>query len=69
MAQIVGLAHGLDVVPVAEGVDRVEQVDVLRAMGCDRAQGYLDGPPVPPDRVDELLSRRVRTPRSIGAAD
>jgi diguanylate cyclase (GGDEF)-like protein/PAS domain S-box-containing protein len=38
---IVRLARNLDLTTVAEGVEQQEQLDVLAAMGCDLAQGYL----------------------------
>lgn len=41
---------GLDV--IAEGVETVEQADLLRGMGCPRAQGYLYAAPMP---LAELL--------------
>ena len=37
----VRLAHSLDLTVVAEGVETSGQLDVLRALGCDGAQGYL----------------------------
>ncbi|HEY2429331.1 MAG TPA: EAL domain-containing protein, partial [Acidimicrobiales bacterium] len=44
---IVDLAHALGQVAVAEGVETVEQLDQLRALGCDVGQGYLFGRPAP----------------------
>jgi EAL domain-containing protein (putative c-di-GMP-specific phosphodiesterase class I) len=41
VSAIISLAHALDLDVVAEGVERREQLDILRALGCDRAQGYL----------------------------
>jgi diguanylate cyclase len=38
---IVGLAHALGLTIVAEGVEAVGQVDRLRALGCDAAQGFF----------------------------
>ena len=35
------LAHALDLVVTAEGVEERSQADALRRMGCERAQGYL----------------------------
>ncbi|NKX51094.1 bifunctional diguanylate cyclase/phosphodiesterase, partial [Arthrobacter deserti] len=46
IAGIVGLGHGLGLRVVAEGVETDGQLDALRAMGCERAQGYLLGKPV-----------------------
>ncbi len=42
---IVDLAHAHDLTVTAEGVETPLQLDRLRAMGCDRVQGYLMGRP------------------------
>lgn len=55
---IVELGHNLDMRVVAEGVERPEQLAVLRGMGCDDAQGYLFSPPVPPASVVPLVDAR-----------
>jgi EAL domain-containing protein (putative c-di-GMP-specific phosphodiesterase class I) len=44
---MVGLAHGLNLRVVAEGVEHPDVLSSLRALGCDCAQGYLFGRPVP----------------------
>jgi diguanylate cyclase (GGDEF)-like protein len=46
---IVGIACSFDVHLVAEGVETLEQAAALRDLGCERAQGYLFGRPVPLD--------------------
>lgn len=46
---VVALARSLNVLTVAEGVETAEQAEMLRHMGCDLAQGYLFGHPVPQD--------------------
>lgn len=48
---IMGMAHGLGLVAVAEGVETAEQLEFLRGAGCDIAQGYLLGVPAP---IDDL---------------
>lgn len=43
---VVALAHGLRLAVVAEGVERQDQLDHLRRLGCDEVQGYLLGKPM-----------------------
>jgi EAL domain-containing protein (putative c-di-GMP-specific phosphodiesterase class I) len=46
---IVSLAHAHDLVVTAEGVETPEQAEILRSMGCERAQGWLFGRPAAPE--------------------
>jgi diguanylate cyclase (GGDEF)-like protein len=46
VAAIIRLAHVLDMDVVAEGVERAEQLEMLRALGCDHAQGHFLSPPL-----------------------
>ncbi|AYJ85900.1 bifunctional diguanylate cyclase/phosphodiesterase [Sphingomonas paeninsulae] len=43
---IIGLAHGLGFEVVAEGVETADQMEVLRVMGCDAAQGFAIAHPM-----------------------
>jgi diguanylate cyclase (GGDEF)-like protein len=45
VGSLVSLAHALDLVVVAEGVERLAQLEVLVDLGCDSAQGFLLQPP------------------------
>jgi diguanylate cyclase (GGDEF)-like protein len=49
------MAHGLGLVVVAEGVETEEQLDRLREMNCEYAQGYLFSRPITPGEFTELL--------------
>jgi diguanylate cyclase (GGDEF)-like protein len=51
VASIVTLGRGLDISITAEGVETVEQLEMLRSLGVNFAQGYLLGRPV---RKDDL---------------
>ncbi|MBI1786378.1 MAG: EAL domain-containing protein [Acidobacteria bacterium] len=51
---IVTLAHGLGMRVTAEGVETEHQFEVVRRMGCDKAQGFLLGRPVPPETAFAL---------------
>ncbi len=52
---MVVLAHKLGLKVIAEGVETTEQRDVLIAVGCDFAQGFLYSEPVPPDQFEVLV--------------
>jgi EAL domain-containing protein (putative c-di-GMP-specific phosphodiesterase class I) len=47
VAALIGLSHGLGLRVVAEGVEDKETFDLLVKMGCDGAQGYWIGRPMP----------------------
>jgi len=55
---IIAMAHGLQRSALAEGVETREQVDHLRAAGCDCAQGYFFGRPRSPEKARQLLRAR-----------
>jgi diguanylate cyclase (GGDEF)-like protein len=55
---IVGLAHGLGMRAVAEGVETGEQLAQLKAMGCDRAQSFMLAGPAPALCIQALLAAR-----------
>ncbi len=52
---IVQMAHSLKLTVIAEGVEEVEQAQWLEREGCEQAQGYHFGRPMPADAVAELL--------------
>lgn len=43
---VIGLVHGLGATAVAEGVETLAQLDMLRVMGCDNAQGFAIAKPM-----------------------
>ena len=55
VASIVAMAHALDLSVVAEGVEKADQLQRLRVLGCDQAQGYHLARPGPPGAIDLLL--------------
>jgi EAL domain-containing protein (putative c-di-GMP-specific phosphodiesterase class I) len=55
VAAVIDLAHALELLVVGEGIETPEQLAALRMMGCDRAQGYLMGRPLPPDELVALM--------------
>jgi diguanylate cyclase (GGDEF)-like protein/PAS domain S-box-containing protein len=57
---IVALAHNLGVRVVAEGVETRPQLDSLRELRCDYAQGFLFAPGLTPEAADALLAEGRR---------
>jgi EAL domain-containing protein (putative c-di-GMP-specific phosphodiesterase class I) len=45
-ANLVSLAHALGVVAIAEGIESEQQLESVRAVGCDLAQGFLFAHPL-----------------------
>ena len=55
VAAIVQMARALGLTVVAEGVERPEQLERLRELDCDRAQGRLIAEPMPAAEVERLM--------------
>jgi diguanylate cyclase (GGDEF)-like protein/PAS domain S-box-containing protein len=62
VASIVDIAHNLNLVAIAEGVETSEQLDFLVANECDVVQGYLFSKPLPADKFAALLKQGNRWP-------
>ena len=55
VAAVIGMARSLGCTVTAEGVETDCQLDALRALGCDRAQGPALAPPAPAGELAALL--------------
>jgi diguanylate cyclase (GGDEF)-like protein/PAS domain S-box-containing protein len=57
-AAVIELAGILNLRPVAEGIERADQLERLLEMRCDLGQGYFFAKPLPPDELETLLAER-----------
>ncbi len=60
---MIGLGHSLGMTTAAEGVETAEQLEAVRAEGCDEIQGYYFSPPVRPEKVAGLRIELPPAPR------
>jgi diguanylate cyclase (GGDEF)-like protein len=65
----IGLGHSLGCMVTAEGVEDAKTLTMLREMGCDQAQGYLLGRPVPADQLAQVLATRKVEKRDAPPAE
>lgn len=65
---IIGMAKGLGYAVVAEGVETLEQVHVLKGLGCPLAQGYFFSRPVIADEIPAMVKRNFLTRLAGGQA-
>ncbi len=57
----IDLARKLDLCVVAEGVETIEEWQLLAQLGCDFAQGYLISAPVPGEQLPDAIQRWRQT--------
>ena len=55
---ICDLGHTLKLRTIAEGIETVGQLEYLRTIGCEEAQGYHFSPPVTPDEFEHMLGNQ-----------
>ena len=63
---VVSLGHSLGMSTTAEGVETEEQLEAVRAQGCDEVQGFLFSPPLPASGVARLIAVRPPLPNVVG---
>ena len=57
---IVRLAHSMNLTVVAEGVETVAELDLVRVLGCDKVQGHVYGSSLRQEEAEALLKRNER---------
>ncbi|WP_435521402.1 putative bifunctional diguanylate cyclase/phosphodiesterase [Altererythrobacter litoralis] len=57
---VVAMAQSLDMTTTAEGVETIEEAELIRALGCDKIQGYYFGRPMSASDALKLFSQADR---------
>jgi len=55
IAHVISLALSLHMKTICEGIETIDQVDLLSKLGCDMAQGFYFARPMPIDDYEKLL--------------
>jgi EAL domain-containing protein (putative c-di-GMP-specific phosphodiesterase class I) len=53
---VIQLAHALNIMVVAEGIETEKQLNLLKKYGCDIGQGYLFCKPVAAEELEKMLA-------------
>ena len=68
VSAVVAVANALGLTPIAEGVERPEQLDALVRLGCAQAQGFLLGAPAPASEIPAMLAAGALPAPAVPAA-
>lgn len=61
VAAVVSLAATLELRTIAEGVETIQQLELLRELGCESAQGFLFSRPLPAAEIEHALDHPFST--------
>lgn len=63
----IDMARRMALTTVAEGVETMDELELMRALGCDRIQGYLIARPTPADKLIAWLKTRQGEGKQVGS--
>src|SRR5690606_24087386 len=71
ISSMIEMGHKLGYGIIAEGVETIEQLNILKNLGCETVQGYLFSKPVSAGKISKLLNSAsagmpIFRPRSLG---
>lgn len=58
VSAVIRIAKSKQIETIAEGIETVGQAEILKKSGCDQAQGYFFGKPMPADKFEDFLRSR-----------
>ncbi len=60
VSAVIRIAKSKKIETIAEGIETIGQADILKEAGCDHAQGYFYGKPMPKDKFEEFMQMKAR---------
>ena len=58
VSAVIRIAKSKKIETIAEGIETPGQVDILKQSGCDLAQGFFFGKPMPADKFEEFMKMK-----------
>jgi EAL domain-containing protein (putative c-di-GMP-specific phosphodiesterase class I) len=55
VAAIISIGHIFNLKVISEGVESLDQLEVLKSIGCDYIQGFIWGKPLTPEEASKLV--------------
>lgn len=59
VSAVISIAKSKKIKTIAEGIENKGQEEILRKAGCDYGQGFLYGKPMPPEKLEELMTKMM----------
>ncbi|MBW4430015.1 MAG: EAL domain-containing protein [Nostoc desertorum CM1-VF14] len=69
VSAIITLAHNLGIDVTAEGIERLEELELIEKLQCKYGQGYLFSKPVQADAVESLITQTFKLHSSVYASE
>ncbi|MDB5638204.1 MAG: diguanylate cyclase, partial [Bradyrhizobium sp.] len=63
---VAGLANGMGMTTIAEGVETEEQLEKIKSEGCTEMQGFLFSRPLPAAEIERLFLSRLKAQEAPG---
>ncbi len=69
VSAVIRIAKSKKIETIAEGIETIGQAEILKKSGCDHAQGYFFGKPMPADRFEEFMAEKMSVKTNIISAE
>ncbi len=60
VSAVIRIAKSKKIETIAEGIETIGQAEILKKSGCDLAQGYFFGKPMPADKFEEFMAMKAK---------
>lgn len=65
VSAVIRIAKSKKIETIAEGIETKEQAQILKKSGCDHAQGFFFGKPMPAEQFEEFMKLRQKTKAKV----